>query len=173
MRIVFTLILSQLFFLTAYAALPAAPDIKYHPLRTDVKTGDGVAAADDVFVACSANQYDALEPDADQGTNPGKWKNFDENAADGGKYQKNCKACSRATFLVEYKKIITTGTWAKGQCCRESENVVCQEMLRAYKAGCTVTGASTNSDSTGEAAVPTSLASDGKTGYGKFASCIA
>lgn len=172
MRIVFTLILSQLFFLAAYAALPAAPDILYHPLRTDVTTGGSTTAeiAADVFVACAADQYDALEPDDDQTNNAGKWKNFDETT---NKYKKNCVACSTASFLTQYKKIITSGTWAKSQCCRESENVVCQEMLRAYKAGCTVTGASTNSDSTGEAAVPTSLASDGKTGYGKFASCIA
>lgn len=169
MRIVFTLILSQLFFLTAYAALPAAPDILYHPLRTDVTTGDDVASSDDVFVACAADQYDALEPE-DQSSKPGKWKNYDEST---NKYKKNCVACSTATFLAQYKKIITSGTWAKGQCCRESENVVCQEMLRAYKAGCTVTGASSNNDATAEASVPQSLASDGKTGYGKFASCIA
>ena len=168
MRIVFTLILSQLFFLTVYAALPAAPDIKYHPLRTDVKTGDGVASNLDVFVACADNQYDALEPDADQTNNAGKWKNFDENAADGGKYQKNCQDCGTEDFLTQYKKIITTGTLAKGQCCRESENVVCQEMLRAYKAGCTKTGASTAAS---DSDAPTTV--DQFTGYGKFAVCIA
>ena len=167
MRIVFTLILSQLFFLTAYAALPVAPDIKYHPLRTDVKTGDGVASANDVFVACGANQYDALEPE-DQSAKPGKWKNFDEDAANGGKYQKNCQDCKTADFLVQYKKIITDGAWAKGQCCRESENVVCQEMLRAYKAGCTKTGASTAAS---DSSAPTTV--DQFTGYGKFAVCIA
>ena len=167
MRIVVTLILSQLFFLSAYAALPAAPDILYHPLRTDVTTGG--TASEDVFVACADDQYDALEPE-DQSSKPGKWKNYDETT---NKYKKNCVACSTASFLTQYKKIITTGAWAKGQCCRESENVVCQEMLRAYKAGCTVTGASSNNDATAEASVPTTLASDGKTGYGKFASCIA
>ena len=166
MRIVVTLILSQLFFLTAYAALPAAPDIKYHPLRTDVTTGG--AANVDVFVACADNQYDALEPmDQSVTANVGKWKNFDEST---DKYKKNCVACSTAAFLTQYKKIITDGAWAKGQCCRESENVVCQEMLRAYKAGCTKTGASTNSDSTAEASAPGTV--NGKTGYGKFASCI-
>ena len=166
MRLVVTLILSQLFFLTAYAALPAAPDIKYHPLRTDVKTGDGVASNLDVFVACADNQYDALEPmDQTVAANVGKWKNFDEST---DKYQKNCQACKTADFLVQYKKIITDGTWAKGQCCRESENVVCQEMLRAYKAGCTKTGASTAaSDSNAPSTV------DQFTGYGKHALCVA
>lgn len=168
MRIVLTLILSTLFFVSTYAALPATPDIDYHPLRTDVKTGDGVASNLDVFVACPADQYDALEPDDDQTANAGKWKNYDEDA---GKYQKNCKACSRTTFLEQYKKIITAGNWQKDQCCRASENVVCQEMLRAYKAGCTKTGASTSLDATAEASAPTSV--DQKTGYGKFAACIA
>jgi len=163
MRIVVTLILSQLFFLTAYAALPAAPDILYHPLRTDVTTGGSTTAeiAADVFVACAADQYDALEPDDDQTNNAGKWKNFDEST---NKYKKNCVACSTATFLAQYKKIIRDGAWAKGQCCRESENVVCQEMLRAYKVGCTKTGESTH-DGTNAGANPT--------GYGKFAVCTA
>ena len=168
MRIVLTLILSTLFFITAHAALPAAPDIKYHPLRTDVKTGDGVASNLDVFVACGADQYDALEPDADQTANPGKWKNFDESAAGGGKYQKNCQDCGTEDFLVQYKLIIRDGTWAKGQCCRESENVVCQEMLRAYKAGCTVTGASTAASTDDEPDTVNQF-----TGYGKHALCVA
>tara|TARA_B100001059_G_scaffold60536_1_gene56305 strand:+ start:568 stop:1047 length:480 start_codon:yes stop_codon:yes gene_type:complete len=159
MRIVLTLILSTLFFVSTYAAggadLPSAPDIDYHPLRTDVTTGG--ATADDVFVACPAGQYDALEPS----TTAGEWKNFDEST---DKYKKNCVACSRATFLVEYKKIITVGKWQKDQCCRASENVVCQEMLRAYKAGCTETGESTH-DGTNAGANPT--------GYGKFAECTA
>ena len=163
MRIVFTLILSALFFVSTYAALPSAPDIDYHPLRTDVTTGG--AATDDVFVACNANEYDALEPDDDQTTNPGKWKNYDETT---NKYKKNCQACSRAAFLTQYKKIITAGNWQKDQCCRASENVVCQEMLRAYKAGCTKTGASTAAD--GDSA-PTTV--DQATGYGKHALCIA
>lgn len=163
MRIVLTLILSQLFFLAAYAALPATPDILYHPLRTDVTTGG--AAAEDVFVACAANEYDALEPDDDQTANAGKWKNYDETT---NKYKKNCQACSRASFLTQYKKIITAGTWQKDQCCRASENVVCQEMLRAYKAGCTKTGASTASS--GDTAPGTV---DQATGYGKHALCIA
>ena len=171
MRIVLTLILSTLFFVSTYAALPSAPDIDYHPLRTDVKTGGTTPAAQDVFVACAANEYDALEPDDDQTANPGKWKNFDEDAAGGGKYQKNCKACSRAAFLTQYKKIITAGNWQKDQCCRASENVVCQEMLRAYKAGCTKTGAYTSLDATAEASAPSAV--DQKTGYGKFAACIA
>ena len=166
MRIVFTLILSALFFVSTYAALPSAPDIDYHPLRTDVTTGG--AAADDVFVACAANEYDALEPDDDQTANAGKWKNYDEST---NKYKKNCQSCSRAAFLTQYKKIITAGNWQKDQCCRASENVVCQEMLRAYKAGCTKTGASTSLDATAEASPPTSV--DQKTGYGKFAACIA
>lgn len=170
MRIVFTLILSQLFFVSAYAALPAAPDINYHALREDVTTGGSTATAiaADVFVACAAKEYDALEPDDDQTTNAGKWKNFDESTK---KYKKNCVECSRATFLVQYKKIITTGNWQKGQCCRESENVVCQEMLRAYKAGCTTTGESTSTDATAEQSAPSTV--DAKTGYGKFAVCIA
>jgi hypothetical protein len=163
MRIVFTLILSTIFFVSAYAALPAAPDILYHPLRTDVTTGG--TASDDVFVACAANEYDALEPDADQNTNPGKWKNYDETT---NKYKKNCVTCSRASFLTQYKKIINSGNWQKDQCCRASENVVCQEMLRAYKAGCTKTGASTAAD--GDSA-PTTV--DQSTGYGKDAICIA
>ena len=166
MRIVFTLILSALFFVSTYAALPSAPDIDYHPLRDDVTTGG--AAADDVFVACAANEYDALEPDDDQTANAGKWKNYDEST---NKYKKNCQTCSRASFLTQYKKIITAGNWQKDQCCRASENVVCQEMLRAYKAGCTKTGASTSLDATAEASAPTSV--DQKTGYGKFAACIA
>lgn len=173
MRIVLTLILSALFFVSTYAALPAAPDINYHPLRDDVTTG-GTSTADiaaDVFVACPAKQYDALEPVDDQTNNAGKWKNFDETAADGGKYKKNCQPCSRASFLTQYKKIITAGNWQKDQCCRASENVVCQEMLRAYKAGCTKTGASTSTDATAEANAPSDV--DGKTGYGKFAVCIA
>lgn len=164
MRIVLTLILSQLFFVSTYADLPSAPDINYHPLRTDVKTGDGVSSELDVFIPCAAGEYDALEPAEDQDANPGEWKNFDEDAAGGGKYQKNCKTCSRATFLDEYKKIITAGNWQKDQCCRASENVVCQEMLRAYKAGCTETGESTH-DGTNAGANPT--------GYGKFAECTA
>lgn len=168
MRIVFTLILSALFFVSTYAALPSAPDIDYHPLRTDVKTGGTTASTDDVFVACPANQYDALEPEDDQTANAGKWKNFDETAAGGGKYQKNCQACSRASFLKQYKKIITSGNWQKDQCCRASENVVCQEMLRAYKAGCTLTGAST---ATADDDEPDTV--DQFTGYGKHALCIA
>ena len=167
MRIVVTLILSQLFFLTAYAALPAAPDILYHPLRTDVTTGGSTAAeiAADVFVACAANQYDALEPDDDQTSNAGEWKNYDEST---NKYKKNCQACSRASFLTQYKKIITAGNWQKDQCCRASENVVCQEMLRAYKAGCTKTGAST---ATADSSAPDTV--DQFTGYGKHALCVA
>ena len=168
MRIVLTLILSTLFFVSTYAALPSAPDINYHPLRTDVKTGDGVASNLDVFVACGDNQYDALEPVDNQGTNPGEWKNYDEST---NKYQKNCQDCSTEDFLEQYKKIIIAGNWKKGQCCRESENVVCQEMLRAYKAGCTKTGASTSLDATAEASAPDTV--DQKTGYGKFAVCIA
>lgn len=163
MRIVFTLILSALFFVSTYAVLPSVPDIDYHPLRTDVTTGG--TASEDVFVACSANQYDALEPVDDQSSNAGKWKNYDETNK---KYKKNCQACSRAGFLTQYKKIITDGNWQKDQCCRASENVVCQEMLRAYKAGCTKTGASTAVDGDG---VPTNV--DGKTGYGKHALCVA
>lgn len=163
MRIVFTLILSALFFVSTYAALPATPDILYHPLRTDVTTGG--AAAEDVFVACAANEYDALEPDDDQTANPGKWKNYDEGT---NKYKKNCQACSRASFLTQYKKIITSGNWQKDQCCRASENVVCQEMLRAYKAGCTLTGAST---ATADDDEPDTV--DQFTGYGKHALCIA
>lgn len=163
MRIVFTLILSALFFVSTYAVLPSVPDIDYHPLRTDVTTGG--TASEDVFVACSANQYDALEPVDDQSSNAGKWKNYDETNK---KYKKNCQTCSRASFLTQYKKIITDGNWQKDQCCRASENVVCQEMLRAYKAGCTKTGASTAVDGDG---VPTNV--DGKTGYGKHALCLA
>ena len=170
MRIVLTLILSTLFFVSTYADLPATPDILYHPLRTDVTTGGSTTAeqAVDVFVACAANQYDALEPADDQTANAGKWKNYDETAAGGGKYKKNCQACSRAGFLTQYKKIITAGNWQKDQCCRASENVVCQEMLRAYKAGCTKTGAST---ATSDSSAPSTV--DQFTGYGKHALCVA
>lgn len=162
MRIVFTLILASLFFTTAYAAngasLPDVPDIAYHPLRDDVN--------DDVFADCGNNKYQALEPSVDaNGDSTGEYTNFDETA---GKleYKANCQLCGKTRFLAKYNLIVTAGKWKKAACCRQSENVVCQEMLRAYKAGCTVTDAAT---STLTATSTFSTAQD--TGYGKFAVC--
>ena len=162
MKIVFTLILASLFFTTTYAApgdaLPTVPDIAYHPLRTDVNNN--------VFTACAAGQYQALEPTVDGNDKAtGAWTNYDESA---GKleYVANCQACGKTRFLTKYNLIVDKGKWQKESCCRQSENVVCQEMLRAYKAGCTTTDASTKT---------TATAADGNnpTGYGKFASCPA
>ncbi len=160
MKIVFTLILASLFFTTAYAgpgdALPAVPDIAYHPLRDDVNNN--------VFTACGSNEYQALEPTVDaQGDATGAYANYDESETE---YVANCVACGKTHFLTKYNLIVDSGKWQKESCCRQSENVVCQEMLRAYKAGCTTTDASTkDSADAAEGANPT--------GYGKFASCPA
>ena len=158
MKIVFTLILASLFFTTAYAAagdaLPDVPDIAYHPLRDDVNNN--------VFTACGANKYQALEPAVDaSGDATGAYTNYDETNTE---YVSNCQACGKTRFLTKYNLIVATGKWQKESCCRQSENVVCQEMIRAYKAGCTATDASTH-DGTNAGANPT--------GYGKFAECPA
>jgi len=160
MKIVFTLILASLFFTTAYAAngalLPDVPDIAYHPLRDDVN--------DNVFTACvNANEYQALTPSVDgNGKATGEYENYNEAETE---YVSNCVACGKTAFLASYNLIVATGKWQKEACCRQSENVICQEMLRAYKAGCTTTDASTATVESGSDSNPT--------GYGKFASCPA
>ena len=160
MKIVFTLILASLFFTTAYAApgdaLPDVPDIAYHPLRDDVNNN--------VFTACQSNEYQALEPViGNDNKATGAWTNYDESAG-ALEYVANCQACGKTRFLSRYNLIVDKGKWQKESCCRQSENVVCQEMLRAYKAGCTTTDASTKTGAD-------EADGDNPTGYGKFASC--